>query len=237
MISAAVETVVVSGAGSAEFNGVYAKDPAKGAADGVATWRKVDGDTKCTMNRNSDGSWYMCRDHSGSWYSVVSKDPFPPMSGWGVGSNGSGPVPTIEHRQEAPPPPPAAPLASLAAGTRVRRGPDWKWEEQDGGDGKLGKVQGDTPWGEYVMPPRAEGPGQVGVCVCVSLWVGALGWGPGRVGRGCSLCRRARDAPLTARDGAPCPGTRPWSGTLAAATGVAMAPTAARWTWCPWRRA
>ena len=28
----------------------------------------------------------------------------------------------------------------LKVGTRVMRGPDWEWQDQDGGDGKLGKV-------------------------------------------------------------------------------------------------
>ena len=35
---------------------------------------------------------------------------------------------------------PAPPLESLPVGTRVKRGPDWKWDEQDGGAGELGTV-------------------------------------------------------------------------------------------------
>ena len=37
--------------------------------------------------------------------------------------------------------------STLAVGTRVRRGPDWKWGEQDGGPGSLGTVTGDSGGG------------------------------------------------------------------------------------------
>ena len=40
--------------------------------------------------------------------------------------------------EEAPAPAPAA--VPLPVGTRVKRGPDWKWEDQDGGVGGLGTV-------------------------------------------------------------------------------------------------
>ena len=70
-------TIVVSGAGDSRFNGTYQKD---GTQDGVARWRKVGGDA--TMNRNSDGAWYICVDHSGSWYKTRSRSDTPPASGW-----------------------------------------------------------------------------------------------------------------------------------------------------------
>ena len=58
----APERVEVVGAGCPEFNGIYARDPARPGGGGVPPkWRQVaDGhagtaDTSCTMNRNSDG--------------------------------------------------------------------------------------------------------------------------------------------------------------------------------------
>ena len=38
----------------------------------------------------------------------------------------------------------------LAIGDKVRRGPDWKWNEQDGGDGQIGKVEelNSSPFGD-----------------------------------------------------------------------------------------
>ena len=33
-------------------------------------------------------------------------------------------------------------MKTLEVGTKVRRGRDWKWEDQDGGDGKTGIVIG-----------------------------------------------------------------------------------------------
>ena len=33
-------------------------------------------------------------------------------------------------------------IGSVYKGVKVKRGPDWKWGEQDGGDGKTGKYYG-----------------------------------------------------------------------------------------------
>ena len=81
----------VRGAGDPQFNGVYMPD---GTQDGVSTWRKVGGSQM--MNRNeSAGWWYMCIDHRGNYYSVVSRSPTPPLSGWVLGSSGVSPAPSL----------------------------------------------------------------------------------------------------------------------------------------------
>nr|CCA19532.1 HECT E3 ubiquitin ligase putative [Albugo laibachii Nc14] len=36
--------------------------------------------------------------------------------------------------------------AELEVGSRVIRGPDWKWRDQDGGEGSIGIVEGISPW-------------------------------------------------------------------------------------------
>ena len=57
---------------------------------------------------------------------------------------------------------------SLKDGTRVRRGPDWRWSDQDGGDGKAGTVKGDAAWGSWAKGAlRRLGGGAGG-------WVGEL---------------------------------------------------------------
>ncbi|KAL0586911.1 hypothetical protein ABG067_003531 [Albugo candida] len=37
-------------------------------------------------------------------------------------------------------------IAELKVGSRVIRGPDWKWRDQDGGEGSIGIVEGISPW-------------------------------------------------------------------------------------------
>ena len=70
------------------------------------------------------------------------------------------------------------PIRAYTVGQRVQRGPDWKWEDQDGGVGALGTVvEGEKVDGwAKVRPqsPRALGNGRA------RAWAGACGGG-GRV--------------------------------------------------------
>ena len=49
----------------------------------------------------------------------------------------------IEVDPNAPPPLETFGANLLKSGTRVRRGRDWKWDDQDGGSGNLGTVTKD----------------------------------------------------------------------------------------------
>ena len=60
----------------------------------MARYRKIGGGEP-TMNRNSDGNWYMCKGHSGCWYKLASGDDLPPTAGWTTGSEGRSPAPTL----------------------------------------------------------------------------------------------------------------------------------------------
>ena len=61
----------------------------------MARYRKIGGGEP-TMNRNSDGNWYMCKGHSGCWYKLASGDDLPLTAGWTTGSNGRSPAPTLQ---------------------------------------------------------------------------------------------------------------------------------------------
>jgi hypothetical protein len=52
----------------------------------------------------------------------------------------SGSVPSVAS---VPPSTPSGSSDLLKSGTRVRRGRDWKWDDQDGGSGNLGTVTKD----------------------------------------------------------------------------------------------
>ena len=60
----------------------------------MARYRKIGGGEP-TMNRNSDGNWYMCKGHSGCWYKLASGDDLPPTAGWTTGSEGRSPAPRL----------------------------------------------------------------------------------------------------------------------------------------------
>ncbi|RLO02001.1 hypothetical protein DYB28_001446 [Aphanomyces astaci] len=49
-------------------------------------------------------------------------------------------APPVEEDKEIPVPPP------LTIGCKVIRGPNWKWRDQDGGQGSIGVVEGISPW-------------------------------------------------------------------------------------------
>eukprot|EP01028_Stygiella_incarcerata_P013677 TRINITY_DN82_c0_g1_i5.p1 TRINITY_DN82_c0_g1~~TRINITY_DN82_c0_g1_i5.p1 ORF type:complete len:209 (+),score=58.76 TRINITY_DN82_c0_g1_i5:90-716(+) len=70
---------------------------------------------------------------------------------------GQGPHVDLEVVPDAPPAPfQTIGLDLLKAGTRVRRGRDWKWDDQDGGGGNLGTVTKDQSPGDDPSWKRLE---------------------------------------------------------------------------------
>jgi hypothetical protein len=89
----------VSGCTVSEINGTYVVDTAKdgGALNGKPCYRKDAAGSaggEPTVNF-SNGSWYMCMNHSGSWYKVSSSADLPPANGWITGANGIGSPPQL----------------------------------------------------------------------------------------------------------------------------------------------
>jgi hypothetical protein len=112
--------VRVSRSGNAQFNGTYVPD---GTEDGVTRWRHREGPQ--TMNRNSDGFWYMCKNHSGCDYRVRSGSELPPAAGWeAVAADSDRDSDSDRHRSYSGPTGSLTPKVSYDGGTAGGGGGD-----------------------------------------------------------------------------------------------------------------
>eukprot|EP00753_Platysulcus_tardus_P004638 PLAT12551.17.p1 GENE.PLAT12551.17~~PLAT12551.17.p1 ORF type:complete len:1683 (-),score=962.86 PLAT12551.17:102-4913(-) len=107
------------------------------AADGAAAGAGADGEAAAEASAEAEkeeeaASWAEERED----WSTVSDEEGTLYSGL-----------FVQHAVDVPDPPSDPDMPKMEPGRRVRRGPDWKWAEQDGGAGKLGRVEEITSWG------------------------------------------------------------------------------------------
>ena len=135
-------------------NGAYAQVAGR-THEGKPVYKNIGNEAIIYYSTTWAPSWKMnAVDSTAGWlYSLKSFQVVVPMGRWGVGGvgqparDGLGAGPTVSSpstNDEGPPRP-------LRKGDRVTRGPQWKWDEQDGVAGTLGTVIKDVDESGWVQ--------------------------------------------------------------------------------------